>query len=156
MKSTYSISGVFVSIICCQLTAAVPPVQKAETKERALTLAREIDIPLLRRADLAIVYFEPLKENIPPLRFEGAPKVLKLVDTLKPQKTDPVGLMPSCKIKFYCGKEYLRTVYLVGPIQWGFDRPEIFWPIGDASLIFEIINQARNDLVNKDVPPPKK
>jgi hypothetical protein len=140
------------TIVCGELSAAIPSICQAETKEEALKLAREVDIPILHRADTAIVIFEPENENIPSLRFEGAKQVLALVNTLTPKKVDPVGLMPDCRIKFYCGEQYLRTVYLVGPIQWGFDRTGIFWPLGDSSSLFKIIQQAKNK-ANQTITP---
>src|SRR5262249_9664035 len=100
----------------------IPSVQAAKDQEDALRLAREIDLPLLAKADKVVI-----EESANGRRhtIEKADDMKELREALKVSQQLPGGGKNAVTILFYRKKDLIRQVWVFKGGEWGFERPSI-------------------------------
>jgi hypothetical protein len=120
----------------------VPAVKKVEDQADAIAEARAADLPLVGKADRAVI-----EESKPPrgkgrrVTLTNADDIKELRQALKPRKVSPSGSVTAATITFYRGKSLLRKLWVFEGGEWGFERPGTSWTTGREANLWEAVQK---------------
>ena len=121
----------------------IPPVQAAKDQEDALRLARQIDLPLLAKADKVIIDQAP-RRGRRRLTLENPDNIKTLREALKPSGGPETGGMNAVTISFFRKAELIRKIWVFEGGEWGFERPSVSHTTGHEANLWMIIQEHLN------------
>lgn len=104
----------------------IPPVKEATTKKETLDLAKNIDLPLVRKADMILIEYEDdPDEYIQRFIITDKKIIHEINSTLVPSNVgDSAGIANFMVYWFRDGKQ-IRGVWVFPYGEWGFFRPKV-------------------------------
>src|SRR5271165_4926595 len=108
------------------------PVQSVNTQRDALRIAKASDIPAVSKADRMVIKIMRGPEETgqdPPfpegqsLTISDQATIQAIVDALVVKETPETGNTNFATVTFYKGEKEIRSIWLFGNGEWGFNRP---------------------------------
>jgi hypothetical protein len=118
----------------------IPSVQAAKDQEDALRLAREIDLPVLGRADKVVIEEAPRRGGRR-LTLENPNDIKVLREALKPTGGPETGGMNAVTICFFRKNELIRKIWVFEGGEWGFERPSVSHTTGHEASLWMILEE---------------
>jgi len=117
----------------------IPPVKAAETQAEALRLAREEDLPAIKKADKLVIKQPRGKKQV---TLNAPAELKKIKQALVVEKRNPSAGMTKYSLSFYHGDTLIRAIWVYEYGEWGVSRPaNPSWTLGYNSTLSALCHQ---------------
>jgi hypothetical protein len=119
----------------------VPAVKKVGSQEEAVEQARQVDLPLLGKADKVVIEETKRGGQGRRVTLTRAADLKELREALRPSKASPSGGRTAATVTFYRGGRVLRKVWVFEGGEWGFERPGTSWTTGRQAGLWKALQK---------------
>jgi hypothetical protein len=120
--------------------ADVPAAKRVTDQAAAVREAREVDLPLLEKADRVVIEAARTAGG-GKVTLDKADDLKQLRGALKTREVPPSGGITAATVEFYHGEKLLRKVWVFEGGEWGFDRPGTSWTTGRSADLWTAVRK---------------
>jgi hypothetical protein len=145
MTSAIAISFPIIACLACSSSrrdddsADIPAIKAVADQNEAIRLARDVDLPILEKADRVVLEESAIDRGHRRVILEDEDDIKRLRKSLKPRDVPPSGGMVALRLSFFRGKVPLREVWVFEGGEWGFERPGTSWTTGGEADLWKTL-----------------